>query len=149
MEYLMTYGWAILIIAVVLGALFQLGVFSGFASPRAPPGSCQVIRPNGPLSSQFINLGGVCSGELPEYVGSFNGASDIYVGNPVDLQITNIITMSAWVNPGASQTNTNPSIFDKGGNHCTGCGYGIALNSLGAGNTAPYKFYCFISASIN
>ena len=29
MEYLMTYGWAILIIAVVLAVLFQLGVFSG------------------------------------------------------------------------------------------------------------------------
>ena len=29
MEYLMTYGWAILIIAVVLVALFSLGVFSG------------------------------------------------------------------------------------------------------------------------
>jgi hypothetical protein len=29
MEYLMTYGWAFLIIAVVLGALFQLGAFSG------------------------------------------------------------------------------------------------------------------------
>jgi hypothetical protein len=29
MEYLMTYGWAILIIAVVLGALYVLGVFSG------------------------------------------------------------------------------------------------------------------------
>jgi hypothetical protein len=29
MEYLMTYGWAILIIAVVLAALFALGVFSG------------------------------------------------------------------------------------------------------------------------
>ncbi|MEM4034545.1 MAG: hypothetical protein QW257_01275 [Candidatus Micrarchaeaceae archaeon] len=28
MEYLMTYGWAILIIAVVLGALFSLGLFS-------------------------------------------------------------------------------------------------------------------------
>jgi hypothetical protein len=28
MEYLMTYGWAILIIAVVLGALFSIGVFS-------------------------------------------------------------------------------------------------------------------------
>jgi hypothetical protein len=28
MEYLMTYGWAILIIAVVLGALFSLGVFT-------------------------------------------------------------------------------------------------------------------------
>lgn len=31
MEYLMTYGWAILIIAVVLGALFSLGVFNGGA----------------------------------------------------------------------------------------------------------------------
>ncbi len=29
MEYLMTYGWAILIIAVVLAALFALGVFNG------------------------------------------------------------------------------------------------------------------------
>jgi hypothetical protein len=29
MEFLMTYGWSILIIAVVLGALFQLGIFTG------------------------------------------------------------------------------------------------------------------------
>ncbi len=29
MEYLMTYGWAILIVAVVLAALFELGVFNG------------------------------------------------------------------------------------------------------------------------
>jgi hypothetical protein len=28
MEYLMTYGWAILIIAVVLGALYAIGVFN-------------------------------------------------------------------------------------------------------------------------
>jgi hypothetical protein len=28
MEYLMTYGWAILIISIVLGSLFSLGVFS-------------------------------------------------------------------------------------------------------------------------
>jgi len=31
MEYLMTYGWAILTVAVVLGALYSLGVFSGAA----------------------------------------------------------------------------------------------------------------------
>lgn len=30
MEYLMTYGWSILIIAVVLGTLYTLGVFSAF-----------------------------------------------------------------------------------------------------------------------
>jgi hypothetical protein len=29
MEYLMTYGWAILIISIVLGSLFSLGVFNG------------------------------------------------------------------------------------------------------------------------
>ncbi len=29
MEYLMTYGWSILLLAVVLAALFELGIFSG------------------------------------------------------------------------------------------------------------------------
>jgi hypothetical protein len=32
MEYLMTYGWAILIIAIVLGVLYYLGIFNGAAS---------------------------------------------------------------------------------------------------------------------
>ena len=31
MEYLMTYGWALLIVAVVLAALFQLGVFTSLS----------------------------------------------------------------------------------------------------------------------
>ena len=75
MEYLMTYGWAILIIAVLLGALFQLGVFNAnnFA-PKAPPGACQVFRPNRPGTTSFINLEGECQGILPEYVASLNGA---------------------------------------------------------------------------
>ena len=38
MEYLMTYGWAILIISVVVGALFSLGVFA--AGPKGGSGSC-------------------------------------------------------------------------------------------------------------
>ena len=38
MEYLMTYGWAILIIAVVLGALFSLGIFNpAFLAPKVQP----------------------------------------------------------------------------------------------------------------
>ena len=32
MEYLMTYGWSILIIAVALGALYSLGLFNGISS---------------------------------------------------------------------------------------------------------------------
>ena len=45
MEFLMTYGWSILIIAVVLGALFQLGVFSSAnLAPRAQTGNCRVLQ---------------------------------------------------------------------------------------------------------
>ncbi|MFP3278286.1 MAG: hypothetical protein RXO43_01855 [Candidatus Micrarchaeota archaeon] len=58
MEYLMTYGWAILIIAVVLGALFSLGVFSGSSllgtSCIATPGFlCQnpILSPSGTLTA--------------------------------------------------------------------------------------------------
>ncbi len=60
MEYLMTYGWAILIIAVVLGALFSLGVFSGSSligtSCIAAPGYyCQspVLSTSGTLTFSF------------------------------------------------------------------------------------------------
>ncbi len=68
MEYLTTYGWAILIIAVVLGALFELGVFSGYYfTPKLPPGSCIVSRPYGTRSLQGISLEGNCGGEIPEY----------------------------------------------------------------------------------
>lgn len=75
MEYLMTYGWAILIIAVVLGALFGLGLFnSANLAPKVGPGACQVYRPNGPGTTSFINLEGTCNNELPQYVAQFNGA---------------------------------------------------------------------------
>ncbi len=60
MEYLMTYGWAILIIAVVLGVLFQLGIFSSTSlvgnSCIASPGfQCQnmVLGATGTLSFTF------------------------------------------------------------------------------------------------
>jgi hypothetical protein len=101
MEYLMTYGWAILIIAVVLGALFQLGVFNAnnFA-PKAPPGTCQVFRPNGPGTTSFINLEGVCSGELPQYVAQFNGSYSSYVSlTSVSRMLANSITIAAWIDP--------------------------------------------------
>ena len=57
MEYLMTYGWAILIIALTLAVLYSLGIMNpkNFI-PRAPPGSCFVFRPNGPGTTDFISL---------------------------------------------------------------------------------------------
>jgi hypothetical protein len=60
MEYLMTYGWALLIIAVVLVALFSLGVFSGSSllgtSCVASPGylcSSPTLLTTGGLSFTF------------------------------------------------------------------------------------------------
>jgi len=98
MEYLMTYGWAILIIAVVLGALFQLGVFNSSSfSPRAPPGACQVFRPSGPGTTTNINLMGVCTGQLPQYVAQFNGqTSNTDSGNAAGFN-TYPISFGAWI----------------------------------------------------
>jgi len=115
MEYLMTYGWAILIIAVVLGALFELGVFNAnnFA-PKAPPGACQVFRPNGPGTTSFINLEGICTGELPQYVAQFNGYTSLITIPSLSRQIpTNSqITITAWINVA--------SLTSAGGTYCGG-----------------------------
>jgi hypothetical protein len=129
MEYLMTYGWAILIIAVVLGALFQLGIFNAnnFA-PKAPPGACQVFRPNGPYTTSFINLEGVCSGELPQYVATLSGSSQ-YISVPNYL-LPSAITFTAWVN--------SPSWSG-----------GDLLGQNGCGTNYPYFVRIFTGGQVN
>jgi hypothetical protein len=100
MEYLMTYGWAILIIALSLIVLYSLGIMNpkNF-TPRSPPGSCFVFRPNGPGTTDFISLQGTC-GYLPMYVGSFNGVNSyVKVPNTAYLNFgTNNFTIVAWGN---------------------------------------------------
>ena len=104
MEYLMTYGWAILIIAVVLAALFELGVFNPMTfAPKASPGSCQVVRPEGAGTTNFISLEGECNGELPQYVAQFNGNAYISGQNAFAFPITIVM----WVDPSAYNTNSN------------------------------------------
>ena len=104
MEYLMTYGWAILIIAVVLGALFQLGVFNSMTfAPKAQPGACQVFRPNGPGTTSFINLEGICNGEIPQFTAEFTAAPQVvngtgsFIKGPGILLNSNAWTVSAWI----------------------------------------------------
>jgi hypothetical protein len=105
MEYLMTYGWAILIIAIVLTTLFQLGVFNytNFA-PRAPPGSCRVFRPGGPNTVSNINFEGICSGQLPQYVAILNGPASQSTIPIVPSMLPSSLTMSAWVYISSSNT---------------------------------------------
>jgi len=139
MEYLMTYGWAILIIAVVLGTLFQLGVFnsSSFA-PRAPPGACQVFRPSGPRTTTNINLMGVCTGQLPQYVGVFNGQTS-YVSAPDTRGIydfTTIFTMTAWIKPVALLTGVSTDIVAKNSNSGTRAYEWYLVSDTGSINSA-------------
>jgi hypothetical protein len=78
MEYLMTYGWSILVIAIAMGLLFQLGVLNpANFGPRAQPGNCKVVRIAGEANDE-----GTC-GTLPESVAQFNGASSyVRLNNP-------------------------------------------------------------------
>ena len=111
MEYLMTYGWAILIIAVVLGALFSLGVFNGtnFA-PRVPAGACRVER----LATQ-IALAGECQGGLPQYVAKFDGSTSyVAVPSSPSLSLTGSFTISAWVYVNARSINHDQVVVGKG-----------------------------------
>ena len=100
MEYLMTYGWAILIIAVVLGALFELGFFnSSSLAPTIPGGACQVYRPQGPGTTAFINTEGTCNGELPQDVAKFSGGSQAITLNslPTSPTSSNSVTITFWM----------------------------------------------------
>ncbi len=142
----MTYGWAILIIAVVLGALFQLGIFNASTfTPKAPPGACHVFRPNGPFTTSFINLQGICNGELPQYAASFSGAGPATVPSSTSLAITNKLTISVWANPSWRNTAGGgwPAIV---GNNDQLNG-GISLN-MGTFGPPACSRWCFLINAI-
>lgn len=103
MEYLMTYGWALLAIAVVLAVLALIGVFNPLTfSPKAEPGACSVYRANGPFSSEFPQLQGPCTGLLPKFVAVFgNGAYASISGASQDFT-PNSVTLAGWVYPDAA-----------------------------------------------
>jgi Concanavalin A-like lectin/glucanases superfamily len=121
MEYLMTYGWSILIVAVVLAALFQLGVFSSVNfTPRAQPGNCRVLRVAG-----TANLEGTCTGVPPQSVAMFDGVSSyIDAGNAPGLSPTTAITIELWI-----KMNTLPTVS------------GGIVSKGGAGGNTPYGPY--------
>ena len=114
MEYLMTYGWAILIIAIVLAAMFQFGFFnSNTYSPKAPPGACSVYRPEGQGSTRFIGTEGVCSSAEPEYVAKFNGQSSV-VQTQFKFPSSSAVsfTVTAWIKPETYQPYNPGGIID-------------------------------------
>ncbi|MDE1822767.1 MAG: LamG domain-containing protein, partial [Candidatus Micrarchaeota archaeon] len=93
MEYLMTYGWAILAIAIVMVSLYSLGIFNlGSLQPTATPGSCQVIR-----TAAQTSLAGQCNNLIPKYVGYFNGQNtEITLKYPLP-SVASQVSVVAWV----------------------------------------------------
>ena len=166
----MTYGWAILIIAVVLSVLFQLGVFSsGNFQPHAQPGSCQVSR-----TVAGVSLEGQCNGMLPEYVAGFipsssamssgYGISDVYISSNslIAPQGTPnaIFTITAWVDPTAYGTCNGycvvPIVSINNQYFAFGIQPGGGLGIHGCGNPdvttsgmaiVPFNSWTFISVS--
>ena len=128
MEYLMTYGWAILIIAVVLSVLFQLGVFSsGNFQPHAQAGSCQVSR-----TAAGVSLEGQCNGLQPQFVASINGATgNILAVDPSLPSGSAARTLTVWF-----KVNTN-------GDYRSGVGWGQGCSSGSPGTinylTGPFN----------
>jgi hypothetical protein len=133
MEYLMTYGWAILVIAVVLAALFSLGVFnSANFAPKAKAGSCRVFR-----SVAQTTLVGQCTGLLPQFVAQFNGVSSyVYDNNPSNLPTGIVVTITAWVNPSQNQPSGCGAfcgVVSFGFGITPGAGRLLSLNDVGGG----------------
>jgi len=103
MEYLTTYGWAILIIAIVMAAMLSLGVFNPYTfAPKTTPGSCQVQR----SGLGYTALTGICTNQIPQSVASFptytaagnSGYVPIYINN-IGQPTMSALTMTWWVKP--------------------------------------------------
>ncbi len=120
MEYLMTYGWAILIIAVVIGALAYLGVFNlDFIVPKTQPGYCQVFRPNGPDTATNLALQGLCN-TYPEYTLSIKTDADYILGN------------DRYLPTGSSPRTITEWVYYQGGSFAMLGGYGSCISVKGS-----------------
>ncbi len=104
MEYLMTYGWAILIIAIVMVALFALGVFnSANFTPRATAGACQVVR-----NVEGINLEGQCGNEIPQFVLVPGPSGKVLISS---TKLSNSYSFSFWFQEQTLSSTNYPTIF--------------------------------------
>ncbi len=98
-EYLTTYAWALVVIAVVSAVLFYLGIFNPYAiAAKAQPGGCLISRPEGPNTTAYISYRGVCSNLIPEYVAQFSGQGYISGPDPsIQTAVSTYDTVSFWM----------------------------------------------------
>ncbi len=105
----MTYGWALLLMVLVVGALFALGIFDvGSLTGNKAAGFPQVgvvawkLDPNGELTTQFRNQAG---NEINiTNINATMGAASIEYTTPFTIangQVSNKTTVGTFANVGA------------------------------------------------
>jgi hypothetical protein len=108
MEYLMTYGWAILIIALALGVLYSLGVLN---PSRLKPVMCMLPAPFGCQVQSFSSSTGKLTITLAQGSGSTYTINGIACVDNALLGTTGIPASSYWT-PASSliftPSGTNP-----------------------------------------
>jgi len=124
MEYLMTYGWAILIIAVVLGALFSLGVFSGASLLGT---TC--IASSGYLCTGLVLHGGTLSFNFGQSTGvDWLTANVFYLPSGSAAPSSSPSSCYVTISGGLASGQTTPVSLT------TGCGFSNTVGSTIAGN---------------
>ena len=133
MEYLMTYGWAILIIAIVIVALFQLGVFNNSnLALHATAGACQVVH-----SAAGSSLAGQCNNEIPQFVAQFNGQGGDIEITPFTWSYSSTISMWVDIASTSGQSANQVLVYTYGLS-----GFGGCIKDLGiyTGNIFGYYY---------
>ncbi|MDE1851954.1 MAG: LamG domain-containing protein [Candidatus Micrarchaeota archaeon] len=133
MEYLMTYGWAILAIAIVMVSLYSLGIFNtALLAPKANPGACEVLR-----TASQASLAGQCTNMVPKYAAKLDGAtSNIYIPSTTPVRATGSFTVNVWSYYGVNA-------YDSGSPHgmvCAADGSGLVLIGGTPPNSYGYHF---------
>ncbi len=131
MEYLMTYGWAILVIVVVIISLFKFGIFSNNLAPKAQPGSCYVSK-----TITGGTLAGSCNGELPEFVAQFNGQSS-YIFAPSQT-VPSIGTINVWIFNRLSSSGSGVPMIVLGTDSSNN--YGIGWGFVGGAQNLEFLY---------
>ncbi len=139
-EYLMTYGWAILIILIVAGVLAYYGIFapSGFLGESAT-GFTDIMV----LSPWSLGADGVFTGNLENRVGETVNVTDVYIwstteaskagtGSPTGGDVTLVAGEKAIINftaiNGVTGTAGNTYTFSVSITYLYG---GVSFNSTG------------------
>ncbi len=126
MEYLMTYGWAILIIAIVLAALFSLGVFGG---GLGLPNAC-VAQSGFSCSSPVY---GHATGNILVTIGQNTGSNWQAAANVIFANTTTLSTITGGTWPTVPGSNTVTGTWYSGSVQSVNIPVSSTSTAIGAG----------------